>query len=398
MKNLYKPKVLLVHNFYQIPGGEDTVFNNEKKLLEDNGHEVIVYTRDNKKTSKFNFLEKLGYPLNSIFSLKTYNEVKKIILDYHIDIVHVHNTWPLISPSVYYAACHSNVPVIQTVHNFRLLCPGGTLYHNGKIFEESLYIGLRSAIKQKVYKKSFIHTLISATTLKIHRIMGTYKKVNYIFLTEFNKKKHLELNTEKHTIIDDRMAFIKPNFVNIDRNVMPSDKRKNQFVFVGRLDKLKGIDLLLKTWKDIKDSNLIICGTGPEEETCRKFIKEKGLSNIHMTGLISNDKAREIIAESRALILPTQWYEGFPMTIVESFAVGTPIIGSNIGNVGDLIKDGITGLKFKFDSSESLKEAILRFNQLDEKKLSANAYQTFIDNYSAEVNYQILIDIYIKAK
>lgn len=398
MEKLYKPRVLLVHNFYQIPGGEDTVFNNEKKLLEDSGHKVIIYTRDNKEIEKFNMIEKICYPLKTIFSLKTYNEAKKIISDNQIDIVHAHNTWPLISPALYYAALHSKVPVVQTVHNFRLICPGGILYHNGKIFEESLHVGLRSSIKQKVYKESYIHTFISAATLKIHRIMGTYKKVNYIFLTEFNKKKHLELNTGKHTIINEKKTFIKPNFVNMDRQVLSLAKRKNQFVFVGRLDKLKGIDLLLKAWEQIKDSDLIICGTGPEEEACRESIKKKKLSNVHMKGLVSNSQAMEIIAESRALILPTQLYEGFPMTVVESFAVGTPIIGSNIGNVADLIKDGINGMKFTFNSSENLKDVVLRFNELDEKQLSANAYQTYIKNYSAEVNYRILIDIYANAK
>lgn len=398
MGNLYKQKILLVHNFYNVPGGEDTVFYNEKKMLEDNGHEVIIYTRDNKEIENFSLLEKLFYPINSIFSLKTYSEVKKIILENQIDIVHVHNTWPLISPSLYYAAFHSNVSVVQTIHNFRLICPSATLYHNGKIFEDSLSKGLKSSIKQKVYKGSLIHTLISATVLKIHRLIGTYKHVNYIFLTEFNKKKHLELNTDKHTIIDENKTFIKPNFVNMDRKVIPFDKRKNQFVFVGRLDKLKGIDLLFEAWKEIKESNLIICGTGPEEETCRKFIKENNLSNVYMLGFVSNVKAIEIIAESRALILPTQWYEGFPMTIVESYAVGTPVIGSNIGNVGSLVKDEVSGLDFKFDSVGSLRKAVMRFEKLNEELLSANVYKTFIGNYSAKVNYQILSEIYINAK
>lgn len=398
MESLYKTKVLLAHNFYQVPGGEDTVFNNEKRLLEENGHKVVVYTRDNREIDNFNTLDNLCYPINTIFSLKTYKEVKKIIKDNQIDIVHVHNTWPLISPSIYYAAFHSNVSVVQTVHNFRLICPGATLYHNGKIFEDSLHKGLRSSIKEKVYKESFIHTLISAMTLKVHRIFGTYKKINYIFLTDFNKNKHLELNTNKHTVINENRAFIKPNFANIDRTILPFDKKKNQFVFVGRLDRLKGINLLLEAWKEIEESDLIICGTGPDEEKCREFIKENNLPNVHLMGFVSNDKAREIIAESRALILPTQLYEGFPMTIVESYSAGTPVIGSDIGNVGNLIKDKVTGLKFKFDSVESLREAVLRLKKLNEKQLSVNAYQTFIDNYSAKVNYEILIDIYKDAK
>ena len=393
MKKSNKPKVLLVHNFYQVPGGEDTVFSNEKKLLEDNGHEVITYTRDNEEINNFHLLEKLCYPFNTIFSLRTYDEVKKIISDNQIDIVHVHNSWPLISPSVYYAAFHSNIPVVQTVHNFRLICPGATLYHNGKICEDSLYKGLRSSIKNKIYKGSFVHTLISATTLKIHRIIGTYNKVNYIFLTEFNKKKILELNKNGHIIIAEDKIFIKPNFVNIDRELIPFEKRKNQFVFAGRLDKLKGIYLLLEAWKEIKDFDLIICGIGPEEEWCKKFIEEKGISNIQMLGFVENEKVMDIISESMALLLPTQCYEGFPMTIVESLACGTPIIGSDIGNVGSLIEDGVTGLKFKYNSVESLSKIVRNISDM-----VSSSKDKFDDSYVASANYQKLLQIYQNCK
>lgn len=389
MENLYKPKILLIHNFYQVPGGEDTVFDNEKRLLEDNGHKVTTYTRDNKEINNFNVLEKLCYPIHTIFSIKTYNEVKKIILDNQIDIIHVHNTWPLISPSVYHAAFHCGVPVVQTVHNFRLICPGATLYHNGKICEDSLYKGLRSSLKNKIYKGSFIHTLISATTLKINRLMGTYKKVNYIFLTEFNKKKHLELNNNEHTIIEESKTFIKPNFVSIDREVIPFEKRKNQFVFVGRLDKLKGINLLFEAWKDVKESDLIICGIGPEEEWCRKYIEENTLSNVHMIGYVKNEQARKIIAESRALILPTQWFEGFPMTIIESFSCGTPVIGSNIGNVANLIEEGVTGRKYQFDSIDSLREAVSMFQDMTNS--CRIEYET---KFTEIINYKQLSSIY----
>lgn len=391
MGDSYKPKVLLIHNFYQFPGGEDSVFFNEKKMLEDNGHEVITYTRDNEEINKFRFWEKLFYPINTVFSIKTYKEVNKIILDNQIDIVHVHNTWPLISPSVYYAAFHSNIPVVQTIHNFRMICPGATLYHDGKICEDSLNNGLRSSLKLKIYKGSFIQTLISAITLKIHRLLGTYRDVNYIFLTEFNKEKILELNNKGRTIINKRKTFIKPNFVNsvVNSEIIPFNARKNQFIFVGRLDKLKGIRLLLESWKGISESDLIICGSGPEAEWCNDYILDNGLSNVKMMGLVSNDVALHMIAESKALILPTQWYEGFPMTIVESMACGTPVIGSNIGNVGNLIEDGVTGLKFKFDSVEKLRESVKGI--FDMCQTSRNHYEC---HYTVDGNYAILSKIY----
>ena len=393
MEKSYKPKILLVHNFYKIPGGEDTVFINEKRLLEDNGHVVFTYTRNNQEINRLNWLGKLAYPLNTIFSIKTYREVKKVIIDNKIDIVHVHNTWPLISPSIYYSAFHLNVPVVQTIHNFRMLCPGATLYHNGKICEDSIQKGLRSSLKLRIYKGSYTHTLISALTLKIHRQVNTYKNINYIFLTDFNKKKILELNNGRHTIIDEKKTFIKPNFVNIEKNIIPFEERKNQFVFAGRLDKLKGIDLLLESWKEIKDSNLIVCGTGPEENWCRNYIENNNLTNVKMMGYVSNDQVMEIIAESKALILPTQWYEGFPMTIVESWASGTPVIGSNIGNVDSLIEDGVTGLKFQYNSVEGLRESIKRLT--DMVSLCKKEYE---ESYRPNSNYQQLLHIYRHCK
>jgi len=389
VNNQFKPKVLIVHNYYQVPGGEDTVVVNEKKLLEDNRHEVILYRRDNSELKNFNKLQKICLPFTTVFSLRTYREVKKIIKEKKIDIVHVHNTLNLISPSVYYAAFSSKVPVVQTIHNFRLLCPGATFYRDGAICEDCVSNGVKHAVKHRCYRGSLAQTLACVITLSIHRLLGTYKKLNYICLTEFNKQKLLELNSGGKKRIDENKVFVKPNFVNMDREVIPFEKRKNQFVFAGRLDKLKGINLLLEAWKEINDSDLIICGTGPEEEWCRQYIEENGLTNVKMMGFVPNAQAMDIIAQSKALILPTQWYEGFPMTIVESFACGTPVIGSDIGNVGSLIEDGVTGLKFKFNSVVGLRGAVGNIQDL-----TLGCRKMFRNHYSSYINYKDIIDIY----
>lgn len=383
-----KERVLIVHNYYQVPGGEDTVVANEKKMLEDNGHEVILYSRNNSELKKISKFQKLYLLFTTIFSLRTYREVKKIIRENNIDIVHVHNTLSLVSPSVYYAAFSCKVPVVQTIHNFRLLCPSATFYRDSHICEDCVNKGLKCSLKHKCYRGSLSQTLACVLTLLVHQALGTYKRLNYICLTEFNKQKLLELNKKKKRINMDKV-FIKPNFVNIDRTVIPYEKRKNQFIFVGRLDKLKGINLLVETWKGIKSANLIICGTGPEEAWCKKYIRENNISNINMMGFIPNKQVLEMIAESKALILPTQLYEGFPMTIVESYSCGTPVIGSNIGNVRSIIEEGITGLTFKFDSVKSLREAI---NRLDDMTHGSRA--KFVGEYLPDINYQQLNEIY----
>lgn len=384
-----KENVLIVHNYYQIPGGEDTVVANEKKMLEDNGHKVILYSRNNSELKTIKKLQKIFLPINTVFSVKTYREIKKCIKENNIDIVHVHNTLNLISPSVYYAALSCKVPVVQTIHNFRLLCPAATFYRDNHICEDCIKYGLKCAIKHNCYRNSKIQTLACVITIKIHRLLGVYKKINYICLTEFNKEKLLQLNNNSKTVITSSKVFVKSNFIDINKKIIKKIQRKNQFVFVGRLDKLKGIEILLNAWKDIKDVDLVVCGIGPEEKWCKRFIKENNLNNIYMMGFLPNNKAIEIISQSKALILPTQWYEGFPMTIIESLACGTPVIASNIGNVGDLIKDGINGLRFNFDSIEDLRKKIYEINDMYES--SKNYYE---EHYTKEKNYKELVSIY----
>lgn len=390
-----KEKVLIVHNYYQIPGGEDTVVANEKKMLEDNGHEVFTYTRNNNEIKKKSLLGKLLLVFESIFSIKTYREVKKSIKKNKIDIVHVHNTLSLISPSVYYAAFKCKIPVVQTIHNFRLLCPAATLYRDNHICEDCISKGLRCAIKYKCYRGSFLQTLISVLIIKINRILGTYRKLNYICLTEFNKEKLLQLNRKNKKIINEDKIFIKPNFVNKENNIIPYEERKSQFVFVGRLDPLKGVDILLNAWKKVNydAGKLVICGTGPMNEWCNEFIKVNKLENIELLGFVENNLARKIISESKALILPTQWYEGFPMTIVEAYSEGTPVIGSDIGNTGSLIINELTGIKFKYNSIEELTNIV---NSFDKFKDKFNVYDFYTKNYKYNENYNILKKIYIK--
>ena len=182
--SMKKEKVLFVHNFYQIGGGEHTVFENEKRLLEENGHTVVTYTRDNSEL-KTSMVKKLMLPLTTIFSVKTYFETKQIIKKENIDIVHCHNTFPLISPAIYYAAKRCNVPVIQTIHNFRFLCPNALFYREGCVCEECLQKGVFNAVKYGCYRNSKVQTLVVSMMLFMHRILGTYQKINYIFLTEF---------------------------------------------------------------------------------------------------------------------------------------------------------------------------------------------------------------------
>lgn len=382
-------RVLIIHNYYQIQGGEDTVVSNEKRLLEKHRHAVFFYMRENREIQEFSLFQKLCLPFTAIFSWRTYREVKALIKREHIDIVHVHNTLSLISPAVYYAAFLCRVPVVQTVHNFRLLCPAATFVKKNTLCEDCLKKGLYCSVKGRCYRGSYTQTLVSALTLKLHRTTGIFRKINYICLTEFNKRKLLQLNSRGRQSIIPKRIFVKPNFVQ-EEGIRPVQKRKNQFIYVGRLDTLKGIRVLLEAWKEIDDLELLLCGTGPEEGWVKQFLKEHGMNQVQLLGSIKHEQVLKLLAESQALIMPTQWYEGQPMVILESYSVGTPVIGSRLGNVKDMILEGVTGVTFAWDSSEELCETVRTFPEFDSNVIQ----QYFQERYTAEKNYKMLIEIY----
>ena len=232
-----KANILIVHNYYRIPGGEDTVVLNEKELLEQNGHAVTVYTRNNSELNDMPKWKKIAFPILMFFNPKTFIEIRKIIKCKRIDVVHVHNTFGFISAAVYYAAMTLNVPVVQTIHNFRLLCPSATFYRENHICEDCVKYGLKCAVKYNCYHNSKLQTLACVVGTCFNRATGIYGKINYICLTEFNKKKLLKLKQ-----IKENQIFIKPNFVSNEGVIIPEQNRKEQFVFAGRLDLAGFID------------------------------------------------------------------------------------------------------------------------------------------------------------
>lgn len=387
-----KQRILIVHNYYQIPGGEDTVVENEKKLLEEQGHFVVLYSRNNLEIKEMNIVKKIFLPYASIFNFRTYWEIKKLIREKRIDIVHVHNTLSLISPSVYYAARVCSIPVIQTVHNFRLLCPGAMFYRDGHICEDCVKLGLRCAVKYNCYRKSKIQTLICVINSKIHRMIGIYGEINYICLTAFNKEKLLSIKQIK----GDRV-FVKPNFTRKKLIFIPKNKRKNQFIFAGRLDITKGIDILFESWKNmgLGAPKLIVCGKGPMEKWCKDFVNNNKV-NIELKGFVSNLEIQELLAVSKALVLPTLLFEGFPMSIVEAYSVGTPVVASDQGNVGSIVIEGKTGSKFNLEIDNSINVAIKRLD--DYKDIYTSTIEEYEKKYSQTSNYNELIKIYSLVK
>lgn len=376
-----KCNILIAHNFYKNKGGEDTVFYNEIEMLKKMGYNVFEYTRNNNEIANFSIFKKIFLPFSMIHSFKTKRDIKKIIIDNKIDIIHVHNTLNLISPSIYYIAKKMNVPIVQTIHNFRLLCPNGLFYRDNHICEDCPQRGLNSAIKHKCYRNSKLQTIINVVMLKKCRHDEIYKNVNFIFLTEFNKEKFVNYN-KKLNIFDEDKFFVKPNFV--EKMEVNEKDKKDQYIFVGRLEKTKGIIELIDAWKNVKNSKLIICGTGPLEEKIRKIATSSNI-NIEFKGFCSKMELTDLMNESKALIFSSLWYEGFPMTILEAINLRLPIIANNIGNGASIVKQGY-GLLYNNDNELV---TIINDDLIKDFNMKENIY-------SKENNMQILNNIYKK--
>ncbi len=378
--------ILIVHNYYQIPGGEDTVVANEKKLLEDNGHKVMLYSRDNSELNRLSFFRKLALPITTVFNPRTYMDIRGIIKKRKIEIVHVHNTLNLISPSVYYAALSRDVPVVQTIHNFRMLCPGATFYRDGHICEDCVEKGLRCAVKHGCYRESRFQTLACVISMELHRMTGIYKKLNYICLTEFNKEKLLKFRQ-----IKENKVYVKPNFT-FD---MEEEKGARKFyLYIGRIEEIKGVPLLIEAFSRMPDKKLVLAGTGGELQSYREAASERGLANIEFKGFLRKESLDGLLKDAKAVIVMSQWYETFGMSIAEAFAGRTPVIAGDIGNIGYLVEDGVDGLKFQYDSPDALVEAVKRFEQSDAGALGENAYRKYKENFSPDSNYKSMEAVY----
>lgn len=387
MTELKKETVLMVHNYYQIPGGEDTVVANEKKMLEDHGHKVVLYTRHNNELKNLSLFGKFLLIFRTIFNWPTYIDIRRIIREENIDIVHVHNTLPLISPAVYYAAISMKKPVIQTVHNFRLLCPAATFYRDGHICEECVEKGLLNSVKHGCYRGSKMQSLFCVILLYSQRLLGLFNKINFLFLTEFTKEKFISTG-----MIAEHQAYIKPNTCS-DCGGRKNGQR-DYFLFVGRLEENKGIRVLLKAFAAMPEQRLLIAGNGTLYQEADEFIKDHKLKNISLLGQVEAGRLPQYIQHAKALIMCSQWYETFGMVVIEAYSNGVPVIVGDMGNSKDLVINGLTGLTFLYNSSEALKEAINKLDEKDIDHMGENAYQVFLKNYHMKCNYSKLKDIY----
>ncbi len=384
-------KILLSHNFYQIPGGEDSVYADEAKLLESNGHEVLRYERDNESIRGWQSLLAAGA---TIWNTKTYREIKHLLTAEKIDLVHCTNTFPLISPSIYYACNKVGVPVVQSLHNYRLFCANSYFLRDGKVCEDCL--GKRipwPAVAHGCYRESRLASATVAVTQSVHHAIGSWsRRVDaFIALTDFAKSKCIEGG------IPAERVFVKPNFV--DRVEEPNTEIGDSALFVGRLSPEKGIDVLLNAWKTLSAPvNLKIVGGGPLESVVREAAARD--DRIEYLGYQESAEVFALMRAAKYLVVPSIWYEGLPRTIVEAFSVGTPVVASAIGPMNDLVREGAGGLRFEPGNPQSLANAVAKLEESREElvKMRLAAHEEFQRAYRPDTNYRLLMQIYAAAK
>lgn len=379
-------RILLLHNKYKYAGGEDKVFEAEGELLSNHKHQVERLIFDN-SLIKTGF-DKMLSGITGVYNFKSASIVDKKIKEFKPDVIHVHNFVPLASPSIFYVAKRHKVPVVMTLHNFRLICPSALLYHDGRIYEKSLRsIFPIDAVMKGVYRNSVLQTAGIAVMTTIHNLLGTWRnKIDkYITLTAFAKSKFLESTVN----VSPDQFMLKPNFIDDPGN--GQETREDFVLYVGRLSTEKGIRVLLNAFKN-SDQKLVIIGGGPMEADVEAAVKER--SNIQHLGFQPKAVIIENLKRAKALIFPSTCYEGFPLTILEAHATGTPVIASRIGGIPEIVKDKDNGLLFEPGDESSLIRSLHELKNHDFKTLSANARKSYLDSYTPELNYKNLMDIY----
>jgi glycosyltransferase involved in cell wall biosynthesis len=392
-------KIILVHCHYQQPGGEDVVFELERRLLESAGHQVVVFRRSNREVDAYPGVKRLVLIQKAVWNDDVRREFAELLRTEKPEIVHIHNTWVMISPSIYSACREAGVPVVQTLHNYRLMCPVGTFFRNGVICEECTEHTLWRSVRYGCYRNSRAGTAALALTLRVHRSCHTWSDVtSYIVLTEFARSKFLRggFPAEK--------MFVKPNFVYPDPLLRAGGGTYTRAgdgdyaLFAGRLSPEKRVSTLLEAWSRLRSSiPLVIVGGGPERDELEKEARSKdSLSAIAFRGTLSHDETLEAIRGARFLIFSSEWYETFGLTMVEAFASGVPVICSGMGAMREIVDHGRTGLHFTPGDADDLAEKVeWAWNHADRMQLMGQeARREYESKYTAEKNYPLLMEIY----
>lgn len=382
-----KPRVLMLHNRYLTRGGEDESTDLEVEILRENGHEVDLFEICNKEPSRIT--DKANIAIGAIWSKSSFETISRILASSRYDIVHVQNFFPLFSPSVYSAAKKADVPLVQSIRNYRLICPSANLFRNGHFCDDC--VGKKFAfpsIFHACYRSSRLGTSTIAAMQIVNRLTGNWKNGvdRYIAVTEYVRDQLIRGGFPAGKIA------VKPNFVKPPKSNLEIVPSRNFAMYVGRLTQEKGAHWLVQKWKNL-DIDLRLCIIGDGD---MPLSSPEGSDHIISLGVKPLEEVYKIMANARFVVLPSLWPEPFGRVIVEAFANGTPVLVARTGGAQELVEDGKNG--FLYDPADSTDFAlkVRRLTYDDEliEKMSKAARTTFETLYTSEANYKMLSRIY----
>jgi len=384
-------RVLLIHGAYQQFGGEDSVVRAEKELLERHGDEVLLYSRHNDEIKELGVAGKAMFFPQTVYSWRSSGEIADVVQGFRPDVAFVHNVYPLISPSVYHKLHSLGVPAVQVLHNFRPYCPNGFYYTQGQICEACRGGNYLNAVVKRCYKDSYTLSGLYGFTLGANRLAGMVHKIaGFICLTEFFKNKMKEAG------VPDNKLFVRPNFVYAPPLTPATNGAGKYALYLGRLSPEKGCWTLIRAFEQLPHVLLKVIGTGPQEQELRDYVRGKGIGNIEFLGFKSGDEKWQLLRNSLCLILPSEWYENFPVTVLEAYMAAKPVVASRMGGLPDIVDDGKSGLLFEAGKVSELAEKIQTLVKDPASAARLGAYGRVLSEtrYGPEQGYRNLMSIF----
>lgn len=380
-------RILILHNNYRIPGGEESVVRSEIDLLRSKGHVVADLFKDNEEINTYSWSEKVKLSVDAAWSQRSFETVRNAAREFRADIVHIHNTHLLWSPSVFAAAREAGAATVMTLHNFRLTCLNAVLFRNGRDCTECLDHGIWRGVMHRCYENSLIGSAAMARVIHINRQRGTWKdNVDaFIAMTENGRSVFVQAG-----LPEDRI-HLKPNFLQDPLEGRAVAEPGRGALFIGHLVPVKGIQILIEAWRHI-DYPLRVLGTGPLDNSLRASAP----SNVEFLGRLPLSAILALMAESSFILFPSVCRETFGRVIIEAFAMGRPVVASNHGAMSEIIRHGHTGLLYEPFSVDDLRSKALSLaNDPDlAENLGRNARRDYLARYTADTNYTRLMDIY----
>lgn len=397
--------IVSINKFFWQKGGSEAVFFGEKSLLESNGHTVVPFSMADDKNlpSEYSqyFVKNVDYEaaggaakINSamkiIYSFEAKSKMKQLLKVFNPDVAHFHIFQHQISPSVFGPLKKKCVPLVLTLHDLKPICPTYKMYSNDKVCEACKSRKFYNCFMKKCTKGSRLMSLINTTEMYLHYSLGYYQGVDrYIAVSQFYRDKMIEFGFSPKQVV------CIPNYIDASRFERPYDDQ-GYALFFGRLSYEKGLDHLLDAIALTPDIRLIIAGTGPSEEQLKKAVKNRGLNNVTFLGFVSGNKLLDLISKASFAVIPSIWYENCPMSILESFALQTPVIGAEIGGIPELVNHETDGYTYQAGNSQALADVMQTMMTETERRqqMGEAGRKKIIKDFNEITHYQRLINLY----